>query len=163
MNLTETAQLMTMIAAFSGRNVDKSAVVAWQSVLGDIDLADAEEAVRRHFASSTDFLMVAHVRREVEQIKLERAKAARKWAPGQAGVAPEDALPEIEGPTLSAAAIAGMPPELRAFLNKLAEEKGLTPEQARERLAPRQTYWERHQRDFQRTEKAEPNPLYKPS
>ena len=163
MNIAETSNALALAQAYDNRTVGEMNVRAWHAILSDLEAADVMEAIRRHYAETDAWVMPAHIRRAVADIELERARAARRWAPGQAGVAPEDALPEIEGPALSEAAIAGMPPELRAFLNKLAEEKGLTPQQAKEKLAPRRAAWEREQKAFLRTRGGEPNPLYKPT
>jgi hypothetical protein len=163
MNLEQVAQALGLAQAYDNRTVGEVNVRAWHAILGDLGAADVMEAIRRHYAEKDEWIMPAHIRRAVERIELEQARAARKWAPGQAGVAPEDALPEIEGPELSDAAIAGMPPEMRAFLNKLAEEKGLSPSEARETLMPRRVAWEREHAAFIRSQKADPNPHYRPT
>lgn len=156
MNLTETAQLLTTIAAFSNRNVEESAVVAWQSVLVDISLPDAEEAARRHFSVSADWMMPVHIRQGAQQVAEERAKAARKWAPGQYGVPHTMPVPEVTGRIDEGT----LPPKIRELL---AEVRAMLPEGSREALMPRQVAWERQQADRDRQRDSEPNPHYNPA
>lgn len=161
MNLSETARLLSMIAAFNNRTIGEADVVAWQSVLSDTDLPDAEEAVRRHYAEHTEWLMPAHVRRNVRDIVKARFLAAQStgWAPGQYGVPKDEAMPEI---TLgeAVAAFDRLPP---AVADLIAQVRVDLPEGSREKLFPRRVAWEREHRAFLRTRDAEPNPLYKPN
>lgn len=151
MNLSETARLLSTIAAFNNRTIGEGDVVAWQSVLSDVPLADAEEAVRRHFAEQTDWLMPAHIRRGVRDIQRERDVAATKWAPGQFGVPKDEAMPEIErGARLTAADVS---PKVVDLLSQLRAE---LPDVPRERLFPREAEWDRQQRAFARQTAAEP-------
>lgn len=164
MNLPETARLLTMIASFNNRTIGESDVIAWQSVLPDVPLADAEEAVRRHYAESTDWLMPAHVRHIVRDIHTERDALARHtgWAPGQAGVPKAEAMPEISS---------GSPGWLAGVIQKatservaeiLAEIRNKLPEGSREALMPRTVAWEQEQAAYQRHLHAVPNPHYRP-
>lgn len=154
MNIGETSQALALAQAYDNRTVGEVNVRAWHAILGDFDAADVMEAIRRHYAASTEWMMPAHVRRIVGEIELERSKAARRWAPGQAGVAPEDALPAL----LPGEVTIDMSPEVRRMIDALRErlESG-----DRTKLFPRQTYWEREQRAFSRSEAAEPNPFYR--
>jgi len=157
MNLSETARLLTTIAAFSNRTVGEADVVAWQSVLPDVVLADAEEAVRRHYAEHTEWLMPAHIRRLVRDIHAERDAAARAtgWAPGQAGVPKAEAVPEISGPIAEGELTA----PVRALLDSV---RAMLPEGSREALMPRRVAWEREHAAFVRVRDGQPNPLYRP-
>lgn len=164
MNRSETANLLTSMASFDRRTIGESDVIAWQGVLADAAFDDCLEAVKRHYAENTEWMMPAHVRRIVWNIHGEREAAARStgWAPGQAGVPRGEAMPEIGRGDAMDALIAGMPPELRVLLDKIAEERGLTPEDSRQALMPRRMAWEREHKAFLRTQSSEPNPLYKP-
>lgn len=151
MNLSETAELLTMISAFNNRTIGEGDVNAWQSVLNDVALDDAREAVRRHFAEQTDWMMPAHVRRIVRDIERERQVSATKWAPGQYGVPKDAAAPEIErGERLTAADVS---PRVVELLGQLRAE---LPDVPRERLFPREAYWDQQQRAFSRQGAAEP-------
>lgn len=156
MNLPETARLLTMIAAFNNRTIGEADVIAWQSVLPDVPLEDAEEAVRRHYAENTEWLMPAHVRRLVRDIRTEREMTARAtgWAPGQAGVPKDRPLPEITG-RIADGDVSG---EMRELIRELLAER--FPDASREKLMPRRVYWEREHRAYTRV--AEPNPRYRP-
>lgn len=151
MNLSETAELLTRISSFNNRTIGEGDVTAWQSVLGDVDLADAEEAVRRHFAEHTDWLMPAHIRRLVRDIVRERAVAAAPWAPGQYGVPKDQAMPALEkGARLTAADISP------AVVDLLSQLRASLPDAPRRALFPRQVEWERQQRAYARQGAAEP-------
>lgn len=160
MNLSETARLLATIAAFNNRTVGEHDVMAWQSVLSDVALADAEEAVRRHFAESTDWMMPAHVRHLVRDIARERVVAATAtgWAPGQAGVPKDQALPEVT--TGGRLALGDLPAAVADLLARVRTE---LPEGNREKLFPRETAWAREHAAFVRTHNATPNPLYRPN
>jgi len=154
-NITETSQALALAQAFDNRTVGEINVRAWHAVLGDLDAADVMEAIRRHYDQSTEWLMPAHVRRLVEAIGQERAKAGRRWAAGQAGVAPEDAMPELP----PGEATIGISPDVQRLLDELRQK--LT-DGDRAKLFPRQMYWEREQQAFVRVRDGEPNPMYKP-
>lgn len=69
----EVARLLAAAAMFDYRKVEKADAQAWHLLLGDLDYDDAIEAVRRHYAESTDRLMPAHVRHGVRAIRNERS------------------------------------------------------------------------------------------
>lgn len=156
MNLSETARLLSMIAAYNNRTIGEADVVAWQSVLPDVPLADAEEAVRRHYAEHTEWMMPAHVRRLVRDIAQERQAMATAtgWAPGQAGVPKDQAMPEISGPIEEGA----LTPQVRALLDSV---RAMLPEGSREALMPRTVAWEKEHAAYQRQQDGQPNPHYR--
>lgn len=156
MNITETSNALALAQAFDNRTVGEVNVRAWHTVLGDLDAADVMEAIRRHYDHSTEWLMPAHVRRLVDAIRQERAKSRRRWAAGQAGIPPEHELLQLISGDVSM-----MPSELREWLERFAEARGVSNQ--REQLFPRRTYWEREQRAYLRSHDGQPNPLYKPS
>jgi hypothetical protein len=157
MNLNETARALALVQSFDRRTVGEADVVAWRSVLTDVALADAEEAIRRHYAEQTDWLMPAHIRRYVRDIVREREAlaSATEWAPGQAGVPKDQAMPEISGPV----AEGDLTPSVRALLESV---RAMLPEGSREALMPRRVAWEREHRAYVRVRDGQPNPLYKP-
>jgi len=71
-NITETSRLLTYVAAVDGRRVDDATVIAWHDILGDLQMADCQQAVRRHFAGSKDWLMPAHVRELAIKVRDDR-------------------------------------------------------------------------------------------
>lgn len=157
MNLYETAQMLAKVQAYDSRTVGEADVAAWRELLVDASLADCMEAVSRYFAEHTDRLMPAHVLRLVREIERQRAAAARDtgWAPGQAGVPRDQAMPEITGRVDEA--------KLTRSVRELLESVGVSlPEGSREALMPRTVAWEREQRAFQRAQGGEPNPDYRP-
>lgn len=68
MNLTETAQLLTVAATLDGIRRDADTVRAWQLVLADVPYPDAVDALKAHFADpdhGTEFLKPAHITRQL--------------------------------------------------------------------------------------------------
>lgn len=159
MNRSETARLLAAVAAFNNRTIGEADVEAWQSVLPDVDLVDAMEAVRRHYAEHTEWLMPAHVRRIVRDIHGEREALARHtgWAPGQAGVPRDEALPEVT--RVDRLALEALTTEVADIVRQV---RTMLPEGSREALFPRRTAWEREQKAFLRVRDSQPNPHYKP-
>jgi len=80
-NRAEVAELLTVIASFDRRTLDDPDVIAWHAVLRDEHLADCREAVVRHYAEKTDWIMPAHVRKGARMIRRERMAALDKYAP----------------------------------------------------------------------------------
>lgn len=155
MNLKETNTTLALVQAFDRRTVGEVDVRAWHSVLGDLDVADVLEAVRRHYADSSDWMMPVHVRRLVAGIVADRSRPeVSPWAPGQYGVRREDAVPEVTGPVDESALTASV----RSLLESV---RAMLPEGSREALAPRRVAWEREHKAFLRTRDGVPNPLYK--
>lgn len=72
MNYGDTARLLATISTIDNRRLDETTVQAWHGVLGDLDIDECMEAVRRHFAKSTDWLMPAHIRATVAAIREQR-------------------------------------------------------------------------------------------
>jgi hypothetical protein len=72
MNLAETHDLLTFIAVFDNRRFDDATVFAWAGILGDLAADECLQAARRHFATSTAYLLPAHIRQLVSVIRDER-------------------------------------------------------------------------------------------
>lgn len=74
MTRSEVALLLGLAAARDYRTVGEVDVLAWFEDIGDLDLADAREALARHYRESTDRVMPAHIRRLVKVIRDERRR-----------------------------------------------------------------------------------------
>lgn len=61
MELDETAKLLTVIAAYDNRNVQRETVIVWQQALAHLTLDVAQQAVVLHFKESTAYLLPGHV------------------------------------------------------------------------------------------------------
>lgn len=165
MNLSEAADLLTAMSAFDRRTIGDGDVIAWQAVLSDAPFADCLEAVKRHYAEQTEWMMPAHVRRLVRDIAGEREALARHtgWAPGQAGVPKDQAMPEVTAggaPGWLADAVQKAATSSAAAI--LAEVRRNLPEGSREALMPRRVAWEREHAAFIRQRDAGVNPHYRP-
>ena len=76
MNTDEVIDLLTLAASYDRRKVGESDVAAWGLAIGDLPFADARDAVIAHYRESADWIMPAHVRRHVGEIRAKRLKAA---------------------------------------------------------------------------------------
>lgn len=83
MNAREVHQLLIEASAIDNRTVTQITVTAWLPILARFDYRDAVEAMRRHFATSTDYLMPAHIAIGCRRIIAERGPRppeGKRWA-----------------------------------------------------------------------------------
>lgn len=80
MNLVETEQLLTYIAAMDRIPFPRGAEIAWQELLADVLAEDARQACREHFARSdrTRRLEPGDVRARAIAIRDTRARSQRR-------------------------------------------------------------------------------------
>jgi hypothetical protein len=151
------------MASFDRRTVGDGDVIAWQAVLSDAAFEDALEAVKQHYAEQTEWMMPAHVRRAVRDMVGQREAAARHtgWAPGQAGVPKDEAMPVDLRPVDPGArlALSDLP---AAVADLVARVRADLPEGSREALYPRRAAWEREHAAYLRQQAAVRNPHYRP-
>jgi hypothetical protein len=72
MNPEEVIDLLTTAAAYDRRTVGDADVIAWSAAVGDLDFADARDAVVQHYRDSREWLMPADVRRLVKAMREAR-------------------------------------------------------------------------------------------
>ncbi|NUP19241.1 MAG: hypothetical protein HOZ81_24745 [Streptomyces sp.] len=72
MTPAETAELLGLCAAFDRRTIGKTDVLAWQTVLADIDPDAAKQAVTAHYAAETRWIMPADIRATVQAQRAAR-------------------------------------------------------------------------------------------
>jgi hypothetical protein len=91
MNLTETAQLLTVASTLDGIRRDADTVRAWQLILTDVAYPEAVDALRAHFADpdhGTEFLKPAHITRQIAaaapSVQLP-PRVGAGWCPVHAG------------------------------------------------------------------------------
>lgn len=63
MNPTEVAALLTVISTYDRRPIAEADVHAWHAAMQDIDYVAARDAVVRHYATETAWVMPAHIRK----------------------------------------------------------------------------------------------------
>lgn len=63
MNRSECAQLLTVVASYDRRTLGEADVIAWHGTLGDLTFDECRDAVVKHYAQQTDWVMPAHLRR----------------------------------------------------------------------------------------------------
>lgn len=83
MTEVELHQLLIEASGIDNRRVTKFTVAAWYPVIGKFDYPTALEAMRRHFATSTDYLMPAHIAIGCRRILAERGPlppTGKRWA-----------------------------------------------------------------------------------
>jgi hypothetical protein len=73
----EAGVLLAGISKFDNRKPGtedeaKMTATLWAQALHDVSLADAGQAVTQHFATSTDYLMPAHIRAAAKRIRAKR-------------------------------------------------------------------------------------------
>jgi hypothetical protein len=73
MTPSQTAELLTFCAAFDRRTIGKADVLAWQTVLTDIDYDAAKQAVTQHYATETRWIMPADIRQAVRKTRADAA------------------------------------------------------------------------------------------
>lgn len=76
MTLDDMRRVLAAVSVFEYRlgNPNLAVLQAWHAVLGDLDVNDALEAVRRYYATQTERIMPGHIRAGVEQIQAERRR-----------------------------------------------------------------------------------------
>lgn len=72
MTPSQTAELLTFCAAFDRRTIGKADVLAWHTVLDDIDPDEARTAVTAHYRAQTRWIMPADIRNAVLAIHRDR-------------------------------------------------------------------------------------------
>lgn len=64
------------MATYDNRNVDDAITIAWLRLLGDLNYADAEQAVLAHYGESRERMMPADVISRVRAIRAARIRQA---------------------------------------------------------------------------------------
>jgi hypothetical protein len=83
MSPIEVHQLLVEASAIDNRRVTKLTVQAWIPVVGKYPYDLALQAMREHFANSTEYLMPAHIVRGVRRLLAERPvrpPEGKRWA-----------------------------------------------------------------------------------
>lgn len=145
----DAVRVLTKAAAFDSRTIGQADAAAWYEAIGELDVADALAAVTRHYATSTDRLMPAHVRRIAADLARERHRAEREAR--EVATARRDAIER--GPARDRSDdVAALIAQLRHIL----------PPGDPDALRPRGEFWAREYRRYQRQATAVPNPHYRP-
>jgi hypothetical protein len=142
-NLTETHDLLTFVAAYDNRRFDDATVLAWQPILADLSFADCRAAVMNHFGLSEAYLMPVHVRRGAVELRNRRRQRRED----------DDRLALQADPTRR-----DRSEDVRALIEQLRDS---LPDGDPDKLRrPEVLQWERRR---EREATAEPNPAYDPS
>jgi hypothetical protein len=72
----EVGKLLGDCASHDRRKVGATDVVAWLRSLGDLSLAECQQAVAAHYAESTDWIMAGHIRARVLADRRDRLARA---------------------------------------------------------------------------------------
>lgn len=70
MNRQEVGQLLTLAALVDNRSVTNEACLMWHSIVGHLDYERAVEAMRAHYAESSEWLLPVHVITRVKRSRL---------------------------------------------------------------------------------------------
>lgn len=138
MKLSEASALLSFMAAFDQRTIGEADAMAWSSVLGNISLADAQEAVRRHYKASTDRAMPAHIVAGVQKI-LEEASGV-PVGPGLGSEVPDADPDDLRGymAALRAGKTVTMPGSWRAQLESGIKAVGTSASMPHREATPMQ-------------------------
>lgn len=83
MNRSETAQLLTKIAAFDRRTIGEADVLAWHEILEPFPLADCLDAVRAYFSETREWCMPSDVVQRVQAVRTQRLRDAGTITPNE--------------------------------------------------------------------------------
>ena len=150
MTPNDAARVLAKAAAVDQRTVGDADVLAWYEILADLDPQDCLDAVKLHYAESTDRLMPAHVRRRALAIRRHRdylvreAEATEKAALEAAGQGPRGATEDRSADVVD-------------LVRRVTDRIGTGDPDALRR--PEWVEHERRQRRARRAD-AEPNPHY---
>lgn len=109
MTPADAAKLLTLVHAYDGRKPDQARAHAWADALTDLNPDDCAQAVRRYFRTNHDWIMPAHIRRIVRDIRDEQARDTHAWR--QLQPAPDQCVP--------------MPPAVKAQILEFAQRRTL--------------------------------------
>lgn len=149
MNLAETHDLLTLIAAYDNRRFDDATVFAWHEVLATERFGDCRAAVVEHFGSNEAYLMPVHVKLGAAEVDRDRRRAERE-AREQRAIEAERADPTRQD---RSAEVYELLAELRARL----------PQGDPDKLRYGHKHWRLAAEHARRFPVAEPNPDYDPS
>ncbi len=90
MTPADAAELLSLAAAFDRRTIGEADARAWASTLSGLAKDDCAEAIRQHFAVTTEWLMPAHVRRGANIIRSARLRSVASDEIEPADVDPND-------------------------------------------------------------------------
>ena len=74
MDARECAALLAQMAQYDYRDVDDAITVAWMRLIGDLNYADAQQAVLDHYGECRERMMPADVISRVRAIRAERLR-----------------------------------------------------------------------------------------
>jgi hypothetical protein len=76
MSAEDMGRLLAKCASYDRRKVGEADIIAWLQVLGDLAYDDCAAAVIAHYGETTDWIMPAHVRSRVREIRRQRIQDA---------------------------------------------------------------------------------------
>jgi hypothetical protein len=77
MTPSEVSKVLTKCAAYDQRTIGQADVLAWHETLHDVELADALDAVRRHYRDEARRAMPADIREHARAAKRDRQRIER--------------------------------------------------------------------------------------
>jgi hypothetical protein len=104
MTPAQVAELLGFCAAFDRRTVGKADVLAWTTVLADVDFDAAKQAVTAHYANDTRWIMPADIRGTVRHNRADTAA-------------------DIQGPGLPAEIPDADPDDVAAYLAAVRQQR----------------------------------------
>lgn len=129
MTRPEIIDLLSVITAYDNRNASPATVLAWGTAaeIGRWTLPEAIAAVHAHFASSSEWLMPAHVTEHIRARRTQPAPVAELAAPDKPAADPQ----HIRAVVTDLAQRMGWPQEIdrRAVMAETCTHCGAQPQQ----------------------------------
>ena len=113
MNAEQAGQVLAKCASYDRRKTGDADTIAWYQVLGDLAYDDCIAAVIAHYSETTDWIMPAHIRRRVREIRNQRIQDAEIPAAAARNCSmtrPPTARPSAPRPSPSRTAATRRPP-----------------------------------------------------
>jgi hypothetical protein len=76
MSAEEMGRVLAKCASYDRRKVGEAEIIAWLQVLGDLRYDDCLTAVIAHYGETSDWIMPAHIRNRVKEIRKQRVHDA---------------------------------------------------------------------------------------
>jgi hypothetical protein len=85
----DVIQLLQIAGSYDGRKASEAAIHAWSDAAGRVRWTydEAAEAIKAHYADSTDFIMPAHVTKRIKATRQDRAMREPVTPPDPTGQA----------------------------------------------------------------------------
>jgi hypothetical protein len=139
-NLEQTHALLTFAASIDNRKFDDATVIGWQTILDDVDGADAMRAAVEHYRTTRNYLVPFDIRDGAQAIV--DARERERFAAENAHRLRRIEVVRDEPAAIDVGPIRDRSPEVQALVAALAAKLPNDPD----KLHTLGAYWRRQQR-----------------